>query len=112
MKTLNVPSIDLDAIADPIAGEIRIRGKSYRVLQATPATIKLMQSTKPAEWLNVAITAVLRAVPDLEDDVFGSLSAGQVNAIIELSTGLVEQVAQLDPNGESPAAITHLSSPG
>lgn len=111
MKNLNAPVIDLDAIADPVAGTITIRGKDYRVLQATPATVKLMQRATPEGWLDVAITAVVRAVPDLEDEVFGTLSAAQMQAIIALSSGQLELVAQSDPNGESPATAP-TSSPG
>lgn len=96
-------TVDLDRIAYGSAGIATLGGVQHTVLPISAASLQLMRTAKPEDYLDIALTVVARCVLSLSEEQRDTLTPAQIEAIISLATGDVEKVASLDPNADRPA---------
>ena len=103
-------ALDLDRIAAGAAGAVTLNGTTHAVKAFSASSIKLLRGATPADYLDIAITIAQRSVPTLAAADIGELSVIQIEAILSIASGDVEEVAKLspdyvapDPNGSGPA---------
>jgi hypothetical protein len=103
-------SLDLDTLADGTGGQVTLDKTVHPVKAISAASLKLLRSATPETYLDVALVIAHRCVPTLSEEALGDLSVKQLEGILSVSTGDVEDVAKLspdyvapDPNGNGPA---------
>jgi hypothetical protein len=116
MRPEKRPPVNLDAIGDPVAGEVTIKGVTHQVLQLDGAGYEYMDATAAALRdgtfdVVASYAQVARVLPSLTTDEVKALRPAQVAAVFKIAGGQIEEVEAMFPNAVGPAGTSSSESP-
>lgn len=99
----DVKVVDVDRLAQVVAGRAKIDGVEYDVLKAKGRTIQSIKTAQASDSAMRMFGAVRECIPSLPDGKEFELNLEQATAIFGISTAGVAAVEAMFPNVRRPA---------